>query len=95
MSAQQPDLFARADEVRICSGVRTLELVAAALPCTPLVRVSDIAVALNIKADVVYRWIDSGLFEYVDLGSGVTGKPNYRIQRASFLEFLKKRVNRI
>ena len=53
------------------------------------------AVALNIKADVVYRWIDSGLFEYVDLSSGPTGKPNYRIRRASFLEFLKNRVNRI
>ncbi len=95
MSAQQPDLFADADEKRICGGVTTLEVVAAALPCTPLVRPSDIAVALNIKVDVVYRWIESGRFDYLDLGSGSTGKPNYRINRTSFLEFLKKRLNRI
>ncbi len=95
MALQQLDLFAQAEDERICSGVRTLEIVAASLPSTPLVRVSDIAVALNIKADVVYRWIDSGQFEYVDLSSGPTGKPNYRIRRASFLEFLKNRVNRI
>ena len=37
MALQQLDLFAQAEDERICSGVRTLEIVAASLPSTPLV----------------------------------------------------------
>jgi len=43
----------------------------------------------------VYRWIDAGLFEYIDISSGKKGKRRCRIERTSFLSFLKARVNRI
>ena len=56
---------------------------------------SDVATAIDRKVDTVYRWIDSGLFEYMNLGSGAEGKPRYSIVRASFLEFMASRVNSI
>lgn len=72
----------------------TLAKVAGALPPTPLLLVSDVAVALNVGTDVVYGWIDEGRFDVINLRRGEEGKPFYKIGRESFLEFLKRRLNR-
>ena len=35
------------------------------------------------------------IYKYMDIGSGEAGKRRYRIERVSFLNFLKSRINRI
>lgn len=90
---RQVDMFVDAEDRRLFEGVRSLEIVIARLPSAPFLSPSDIACALNTKADTVYRWIDSGRFEVMDLGSGATGRPRYRIERVSFLRFLRGRVS--
>ena len=92
---RQIDMFVDAEDRRLFAGVRSLEVVISHLPSAPFLTAADIATALNTKVDTVYRWIDSGRFEVMDLGSGETGKPRYKIERISFLNFLKSRINRI
>ena len=92
---RQIDMFVEAEDRRLFEGIRSVELVISRLPSAPMLKPVDIASALDTKVDTVYRWIDSGEFEYLDIGSGETGKPHYRIERTSFLTFLKSRVNRI
>ena len=94
---KQPDMFVDAEDRRLFAGIQSLQYVINRLPSDPWLKPSDIAVALpgNPKPDTVYRWIDSGKFEYMDLGSGVAGKPRYMVDRISFLNFLKSRINRI
>lgn len=92
---RQIDMFVEAEDRRLFEGIRSVELVISRLPSAPMLKPVDIASALDTKVDTVYRWIDSGAFEYLDIGSGRTGKPRYRIERTSFLTFLKSRVNRI
>lgn len=92
---QQIDMFVEAKDRRLFSGIRSLELVISRLPSHPMLKVADIATALDTKCDTVYGWIDAGRFEYIDIGAGKTGKPRYLIERTSFLRFLKSRINRI
>lgn len=92
---RQIDMFVEAEDRRFFEGIRSVELVISRLPSAPMLKPVDVASALDTKVDTVYRWIDSGSFEYLDIGSGKTGKPRYRIERTSFLTFLKRRVNRI
>lgn len=91
----QPDMFVDAEDRRLFAGVRSLEFVISRLPSKPMLTPVDIASALDTKVDTVYRWIDSGCFEYMDIGSGEAGKRRYRIERIGFLNFLKSRINRI
>ena len=95
MAMRQVDMFVDAEDRRLFAGVKSLEFVIARLPSSPMLSPVDIATALDTKADTVYRWIDSGLFEYIDISSGSKGKRRCRIERTSFLSFLKARVNRI
>ena len=95
MPLVQPDMFVDAEDRRLFAGMASIELVIARLPSKPMLTPSDIATALDTKVDTVYRWIDAGAFEYIDIGSGEGGKRRYRIVRTSFLTFLKSRVNRI
>lgn len=92
---RQIDMFVEAEDRRLFEGIRSVELVISRLPSAPMLKPVDIASALDTKVDSVYRWIDSGSFEYLNIGSGKTGKPLYRIERTSFLTFLKSRVNKI
>lgn len=92
---RQMDFFVEAEGRRLFAGVKSVELVISRLPSAPMLKPVDIASALDTKVDTVYRWIDAGAFEYLDIGSGKSGKPRYRIERTSFLAFLKSRVNRI
>ena len=92
---KQPDMFVDAEDRRLFSGVRSLQFIISRLPSKPMLAPVDIATALDTKVDTVYRWIDSGYFEYMDIGSGEGGKRRYRIERISFLSFLKSRINRI
>ncbi len=93
--ARQGDMFQDPETARVLGGIPSLEIIASRLPSKPFVSPAEIASALDTKADTVYRWIDSGEFEYIDLGSGEHGKRRYRINLTSFLTFLKGRVNRI
>lgn len=93
--ATQGDFFQDAETAQVLDGIRSLEIVASRLPSKPFVTPVEVALALDTKVDTVYRWIDSGLFEYLDLGSGEHGKRRYRINLTSFLTFLKSRINRI
>lgn len=95
MSGKQIDLFVDAEDRRLFSGVRSLQFVISRLPSKTMLSPADIALALDTKVDTVYRWIDAGKFEYIDIGSGDTGKPRWRIERVSFLSFLSSRVNRV
>ena len=95
MSGKQIDLFVDAEDRRLFSGVRSLQFVISRLPSKTMLSPADIALALDTKVDTVYRWIDAGKFEYIDIGSGDTGKPRWRIERVSFLSFLGSRVNRV
>ena len=95
MSGKQIDLFVDAEDRRLFSGVRSLQVVISRLPSKTMLSPADIALALDTKVDTVYRWIDAGKFEYIDIGSGDTGKPRWRIERVSFLSFLKSRVNKV
>lgn len=95
MSGKQIDLFVDAEDRRLFSGVRSLQFVISRLPSKTMLSPADIALALDTKVDTVYRWIDAGKFEYIDIGSGDTGKPRWRIERVSFLSFLKSRVNKV
>ncbi|MBR3822777.1 MAG: helix-turn-helix domain-containing protein [Kiritimatiellae bacterium] len=95
MSGKQIDLFVDAEDRRLFSGVRSLQFVISRLPSKTMLSPADIALALDTKVDTVYRWIESGKFEYIDIGSGDTGKPRWRIERVSFLSFLKSRVNKV
>ena len=90
-------MFVDAEDRRLFAGVPSLQFVIGRLPSSPWLTPTDIASALpgNPKTDVVYRWIDAGLFEYMDIGSGTTGKRRCMIERISFLSFLKSRINRI
>ena len=94
---RQIDMFVDADDRALFARVKSqgLQIVAGRLPSKPLLSPSDVALAIDRKVDTVYRWIDSGLFEYMNLGSGANGKPRYSIVRASFLEFMASRVNSI
>ena len=94
---RQIDMFVDADDRALFARVKSqgLQIVAGRLPSKPLLSPSDVALAIDRKVDTVYRWIDSGLFEYMNLGSGAEGKPRYSIVRASFLEFMASRVNSI
>ena len=95
MSGKQIDLFVDAEDRRLFSGVRSLQFVISRLPSKTMLSPADIALALDTKVDTVYRWIDAGKFEYIDIGSGDTGKPRWRIERVSFLSFLRSRVNKV
>ena len=90
---KQVDMFVEAEDRQLFSGIRSLEFVISRLPSRPMLAPVDIATALDTKVDTVYRWIDSGSFEYMDIGSGEAGKRRYRIERVSFLNFLKSRIN--
>ena len=94
---KQIDMFVDAEDRALFARVKSegLQIVAGRLPSKPLLSPSDVALAIDRKVDKVYRWIDSGLFEYMNLGSGAEGKPRYSIVRASFLEFMASRVNSI
>ena len=94
---RQIDMFVDAEDRALFSRVKSqgLQIVAERLPSKPLLSPSDVATAIDRKVDTVYRWIDSGLFEYINLGSGEKKKKRYSIVRASFLEFMASRVNSI
>lgn len=92
---KQVDMFVEAEDRVLFAGIRSLEAVISRLPSAPFLTPADIATALDTKVDTVYRWIDSGRFEVMNLGSGTSGKPRYRIERISFLNFLKSRITRI
>ena len=94
---KQIDMVVDAEDRALFARVKSqgLQIVAGRLPSKPLLSPSDVALAIDRKVDTVYRWIDSGLFEYMNLGSGAEGKPRYSIVRASFLEFMASRVNSI
>jgi len=93
--AMEIDMFVDAEDRRLFAGVRSLEIVISRLPSKPYLTPTEIALALDTKSDSVYRWIESGRFEYMDIGSGGGGKPRYRIERSSFLLFLRGRVKKI
>jgi len=97
MAMKQIDMFVDADDRALFARVKSmgLQIVAERLPSKPLLSPADIATAIDRKVDTVYRWIDSGLFEYINLGSGVKKKKRYSIVRASFLAFMASRVNSI
>ena len=92
---RQGDMFQDAETARVLGGITSLEIIASRLPSKPFVSPAEIASALDTNPDTVYRWIDSGCFEYLDLGSGEAGKRRYKVNLTSFLTFLKSRVNRI
>lgn len=71
---------------------RGIDAIAARLPDKALITAPDVATALDVKIDVVYRWIDAGLFDYIDVGGGAIGKPRWRIVRESLLGFLSSRM---
>ena len=87
---KQIDMFVDAEDRALFARVKSqgLQIVAERLPSKPLLSPSDVAVAIDRKVDTVYRWIDSGLFEYINLGSGEKKKKRYSIVRASFLAFM-------
>ena len=93
---KQIDMFVDAEDRALFARVKSqgLQIVTGRLPSKPLLSPSDVAVAIDRKVDTVYRWIDSGLFEY-NLGSGKKKKKRYSIVRASFLAFMASRVNSI
>ena len=95
MGSEQIDIFVDADDRRLFSGCKILQFFISRLPSKTMLSPTDIALALDTKVDTVYRWIESGKFEYIDIGSGATGKPRWRIERVSFLSFLRSRVNRV
>lgn len=95
MGSEQIDLFVDAEDRRLFSGCKSLRFFISRLPSKTMLSPTDIALALDTKVDTVYRWIDAGKFEYIDIGSGATGKPRWRIERVSFLSFLRSRVNRV
>lgn len=92
---RQIDMFVDAEDRRLFSGVRSLQFVIARLPSKTMLSPTDIALALDTKVDTVYRWIEAGRFEYIDIGSGEAGKPRWRIERISFLSFLRSRTSTI
>ena len=93
-------MFVEAQDREIFAGIASLEALAAKLPSAEIITPADVASAFsavtkrNFKIDNVYRWIEAGCFEYLDVGTG-TEKRRYQINRRSFFEFLKSRVNRI
>lgn len=95
MGSEQIDLFVDAEDRRLFSGCKSLQFFISRLPSKTMLSPTDIALALDTKVDTVYRWIDAGKFEYIDIGSGATGKPRWRIERVSFLSFLRSRINRV
>ena len=91
----QIDMFVDAEDRRLFSGVKSLQFIISRLPSKPMLSPTDIALSLDTKVDTVYNWIEAGKFEYIDIGSGTTGKPRWRIERISFLSFLRSRVNKV
>lgn len=91
---KQIDMLVEASDRLATAGNEMLEQVTKDLPSKPWLTPPDVASALDMKCDTVYRWIQSGSFGYMDLGSGPDGKPRYKIHRESFLAFLKSRINR-
>ena len=76
---KQVDMFVDAEDRALFARVKSqgLQIVAERLPSKPLLSVSDVATAIDRKVDTVYRWIDSGLFEYINLGSGEKNKKRW------------------
>lgn len=87
---EQASLFPMETVRRNAGGIAFIER---RLPLNAMLTPQDIASALDTKADTVYRWIDEGRFGCVDVGSGAGGRRRWRIDRASFLEFLATRVD--
>ena len=90
-------MFIEADER--ASGVpgnaRLAELVEL-LPIKPLLRVSDVATALDCDVSVVYGWIDAGYVATFRCEGGKSvGKPYWRVFRSSLVDFLKTRINKV
>lgn len=92
---KQMDMFVASSDAEIVSGNLCLEQLVRDLPSKPWLTPPDVSSALDIKTDTIYRWIADGKFGYMDLGSGPDGKRRYKILRTSFLEFIKRRINRI
>ena len=61
------------------------------LPITSLLRVVDVATALDVSTSQVHNWIDSGAFQCFAVGSSDKRK-HYRIVRVSFIAFLRKSI---
>ena len=94
MSVIQRDMFVELDENLLLKDQPTLKLIADALPQTPIIRVWQITKVLPICEDVVYSWIKSFKFAYIDL-SGGDEVSRYGIERKSFLAFLATRINKV
>ena len=84
----QRDWIVEASDRLVIGSDEAVGSIVARLPVTPLLRVADIAAALNISASQVHNWIDSGKFKVLSMGVGGV-RQHRRIVRVSFISFLK------
>lgn len=92
MSPHQRDFLIEAADRAAAGPSTTLRTVLDRLPASQLLVVSDIASALDVDVSLVYSWIDAGKFPVLNLGSGPTGRPYYKVDRAVLIDFLKNRI---
>jgi len=62
----------------------------AKLPQREHISVSDVAIAANVSVTLVYAWIEEGLIEAVNIGTG--GKNFWKVYRPSVVAFYRKRL---
>ena len=83
-TARQQLLFPEPTAESLLSAVR------ARLGTRTLTTVSAVAQACNVSVTTVYHWIEEGLVQAVNVGSGTKGY--YQVFAPSVLEFYRKRL---
>ncbi len=101
VEAEDRKLFADLSEIGICM----IQPFVDNLPSEPYITVSDIKLCFNnifsnsgkgFSESNVYRWLDAGLIHELPVQSGEKDeKKRHMIFRASFLSFIKSRINAI
>lgn len=94
MALRQRDFLIEADDELVIRGDSVLREIVQALPAETILKPYQIREVLSVSEDVIYHWIESGKFAFINLTSGKKGVPRYGIFRASFIKFLSTRVNK-
>lgn len=89
MATVQRDWIVEANDRLVIGSDEALSSIVSRLTPTPLLKIVDVATALDISVSQVHNWIDSGRFSCLDVGDGEK-RTHRRIIRVSFIEFLRK-----
>ena len=86
---QQRDMFTELEDAQHVDSVE-VQSVVNALPASAMLKVSDVALALNRSVEYVYGLIEAG--ELTALTGGTKDRASYQIFRVSVIKYLKRKI---